>query len=112
DDRPQLRRGAAGDRFAAAHGAAQGGDAGQLAPGRGRHHRRVGHRRRGAQEVPGRLACAQALSAHRGAAEMTRRALSLLAWWHTRADRRVARDRVGSATAMTELWLAATWGGG
>ena len=39
DDGPQLRRGAARDRLAAADGEAQGGDAGQLEAGRGRHHR-------------------------------------------------------------------------
>ena len=49
DDRPQLRRGAAGDRLAAADRQAQGRDAGELAAGRGRDHRRLGVRRRGAR---------------------------------------------------------------
>ena len=44
DHRPQLRRGAARHRLAAAHRQAQGGDAGELEAGRGRHHRRLGHR--------------------------------------------------------------------
>ena len=48
DDRPQLRRGAAGDRLAAADRGAQGRDAGQLAARRRRDHRRLGLRRRGA----------------------------------------------------------------
>ena len=59
-DRPQLRRGAADHRFAAAHGQAPGGDAGQLAAGRRRHHRRHRVRRGRAQEIPERLARAEA----------------------------------------------------
>ena len=47
DDRPQLRRGPARDRLAAAHGRPQGLDARQLEAGRGRHHRRLGLERRG-----------------------------------------------------------------
>ena len=47
DDGPQLRRGAARDRLAAAHGEAQGRDAGELEAGRGRDHRRLGVGRRG-----------------------------------------------------------------
>ena len=58
DDGPQLRRGAAGDRLAPAHGEAQGRDAGQLAAGRERDHRRLGVGRGGARDVPGRLGVA------------------------------------------------------
>ena len=47
DDRPQLRRGAPGDRLAAAHRRAPRRHTGQLAAGRRRHHRRIGLRRRG-----------------------------------------------------------------
>ena len=47
DDGPQLRRGAARDRLAAADREAPGRDAGQLAAGRGRDHRRLGVERRG-----------------------------------------------------------------
>ena len=47
DDGTQLRRGAAGDRLAAADGEAQGLDAGELAAGRGRDHRRLRLERRG-----------------------------------------------------------------
>ena len=47
DDRPQLRRGAARDRLAAAHREAQGRDAGELEARRGRDHRRLGLERRG-----------------------------------------------------------------
>ncbi len=47
DDRPQLRRGAAGDRLAAADREAQGRHTGELAAGRGRHHRRLGLQRPG-----------------------------------------------------------------
>ena len=43
DDRPQLRRGAARDRLAAADRQAQGRDAGQLEAGRERDHRRLRH---------------------------------------------------------------------
>ena len=52
DDGPQLRRGAARHRLAAADGQAQGRDAGQLAAGRGRDHRRLGLERRGQGDVP------------------------------------------------------------
>ena len=51
DHRPQLRRGAAGDRFAAAHRQAQGVDAGELETGRRRDHRRLGQRRRRQEDV-------------------------------------------------------------
>ena len=47
DDRPQLRRGAAGHRLAAAHREAPRRDAGQLEAGRRRRHRRLGVERRG-----------------------------------------------------------------
>ena len=48
----QLRRGAAGDRLAAADGGPQGVDAGELAAGRRRDHRRLGLRRRGQETYP------------------------------------------------------------
>ena len=54
-DRPQLRRDAAGHRFAAADRQAQGGDAGQLEGGRRRHHRRLGVGRRREEDLSGRL---------------------------------------------------------
>ena len=47
DDRPQLRRGAARDRLAPAHRQPQGRDAGPVAAGRRRDHRRLGVRRAG-----------------------------------------------------------------
>ena len=55
DDRAQLRRGAPRHRLAAADRQAQGRDAGELAGRRGRDHRRVGVRRRGARDLPRRL---------------------------------------------------------
>ena len=69
DDRPQLRRGAARDRLAAADREAQGRDAGELEAGRGRHHRRLGLRRRREEDVPGRLEGAEAVPPDRAAAE-------------------------------------------
>ena len=71
DHRPQLRRGAAGARFHAAHGQAQGGHARELEAGRGRHHRRLGLGRRGEAEVPGRLEGAAALPPDRAPAQVT-----------------------------------------
>ena len=59
EHRAQLRRGAAGARFHAAHREAQGGDAGELEAGRGRHHRAGGVGRGGEGEVPRRMECAQ-----------------------------------------------------
>ena len=50
---PQLRRGAARDRLAAADRQAQGRDAGELAAGRGRDHRRLGLQRRGQGDLFG-----------------------------------------------------------
>ena len=47
DDRPQLRRGAAGHRLAPADRKAQGLDPGELAAGRRRDHRRLGLQRAG-----------------------------------------------------------------
>ena len=52
DDGPQLRRGPARDRLAPAHGQAQGRDAGELAAGRRRDHRRLGLQRE-AKEIFG-----------------------------------------------------------
>ena len=46
-------------RLAAAHRQAQGGHAGQLEAGRRRHHRRLGHRRRGQGDLPRRLEVAR-----------------------------------------------------
>ncbi len=70
DDRPELRRGAARDRLAAADREAQGRDAGELAAGRGRDHRRVGLERRGEGDVSGRLEVAAAVHPDRPAAEV------------------------------------------
>src|SRR5215469_10889469 len=69
DHWPRLRRGVAGDRFAAAHRQAQGGDAGELEAGRGRDHRRFGQRRRGEEAISAGLEGAQALHPHRAATE-------------------------------------------
>ena len=55
--------------FVPAHGQAPGGDAGELEARRGRHHRPGGVRRGGQGQVPERLEDAQALPAHRPAAE-------------------------------------------
>ena len=70
-DGPQLRRGAAGHRLAAAHRQAQGVDAGRLEAGRGRHHHPGRVRRRGQGEVPRRVGRQEALPAARQAAELT-----------------------------------------
>ena len=67
--RPQLRRGAAPARILPAHRQAPGGDAGELEARRGRHHRPGRLRRAGQGEVPRRLEDAEALPAHRPAAE-------------------------------------------
>src|SRR5205085_9334801 len=72
DDWPQLRRGAAGDRLAPADGEAQGRDAGELAAGRGRDHRRLGLGRRGEGDLPRGLEVAAALHPHRAAAVVSR----------------------------------------
>ena len=69
DDRPQLRRGPARHRFAAADGEAQGGDAGELEAGRGRHHRGLGVRRRCEEDLSERLEVAEALHPNRSAAQ-------------------------------------------
>ena len=69
DDGPQLRRGVAGDRLAAADGEAQGVDARQLEAGRGRDHRRLGVRRRREEDVPGRVEGAAAVHQDRAAAQ-------------------------------------------
>ena len=61
-----------------AHRQAPGGDAGELEARRGRDHRPGGVRRAGQGEVPQRLEGAQALPAHRPAAE----GLSLLGACH------------------------------
>ena len=52
DHGPQLRRGPAGHRLAAAHREAQGRDAGELEAGRGRDHRRLGVRRGRQEDYP------------------------------------------------------------
>ena len=66
---PQLRRGAAGARLAAAHGQPQGVHAGQLEAGRRRHHRRLGQRRAGQGDLARRLEVAQAVHPHRPATD-------------------------------------------
>ena len=68
DHGPQFRRGAARDRFAAAHRQAQGRDAGELETGRRRDHRRLGLRRRRQEDLSARLEIAEALYPHRAAA--------------------------------------------
>ena len=65
DNRPQLRRGPARARLAAADREPQGLHAGQLEAGRGRDHRRLGVRRRRARDLARRLGVAQALHPHR-----------------------------------------------
>ena len=52
DHRPQLRRDPARARFHAAHGQAQGGDAGELEARRRRDHLRLGQRRRRQEIIP------------------------------------------------------------
>src|ERR1700704_5999866 len=61
DHRPQLRRGVARDRLAAAHGETQGGDAGELEARRRRDHRRFGDRRGRQEAIPAGLEVAEAL---------------------------------------------------
>jgi alkyl hydroperoxide reductase subunit AhpC len=70
DHRPQLRRGAASDRLAPAHGEQEGRDPRPVEAGRRRDHRRLslGRRREGA--LPGRLGDAAALHAGCEAAEV------------------------------------------
>ncbi len=70
DDRAELRRGATGDRLAAAHGEASRRDAGQLAQRGERDHRRLGLERRSEGDLPRRLGVAQALHPDRAAAEL------------------------------------------
>src|SRR5262249_47536261 len=70
DHGPQLRRGPAGDRFAATHRQAQGRDAGELEARRGRDHRRLGQRRGSQAAIPARLEGAAALHPHRRAAAL------------------------------------------
>ena len=67
DDRPQLRRGPAGDRLAAADREPPGRDAGAVAAGRGRDHRRLGHQRAGQGALPGRLGVPEAVHQDRPA---------------------------------------------
>ena len=59
----------------AAHRQAQGVHARELEAGRGRHHLGLGQRRRRQEIVPGRMARAEALHAHRQAAGLSYRAL-------------------------------------
>src|SRR5207253_5012289 len=65
-------RGPARDRLVAADRQAQGGDAGELAAGRGRDHRRLRLRRRGEGDVPGGLEVTAALHPDRAAAALSR----------------------------------------
>ena len=71
DHRPQLRRGAAGDRLAPADREPQGRDAGPVAAGRRRDHRRLGERRAGEGDLR-RLGVPEALHPDRPAAERQR----------------------------------------
>ena len=68
DHGPQLRRGAARDRLAAADREAQGRDAGELETGRGRDHRRLGLGRRRQEDLSAGLEGAEAVHPHRAAA--------------------------------------------
>src|SRR5262249_59867278 len=61
--------GAACDRFAAAHRQAQGGDAGELAAGGRRDHRRFGQRRGSEETIPAALEGAEALYPYHPAAQ-------------------------------------------
>src|SRR6201991_337314 len=72
DDRPQLRRGAAGHRLAPADGEAQGRDAGQLEAGRRRDHRRLRLGRRGEGDLSGRLGVSPPVHPVRSAAAVDR----------------------------------------
>ena len=65
---PELRRGTAGDRFAAAHREAQGLDAGQLEAGRGRDHLGVGVGGRGEEDLSQRLEVSTTVHQDRAAA--------------------------------------------
>src|SRR6266542_984307 len=76
DDGTELRRSVAGDRLAAAHRQAQGGDTGELAAGRGRDHRRLGLRRGCQGDLPGRLGRTAALHPHRAAATLSRHGIT------------------------------------
>ncbi len=67
---PQLRRGPARDRLAAAHGETQGLHAGELEAGRRRDHRRVCLGRGREEGLPGRLEVAEAVHPDRAAAEV------------------------------------------
>src|SRR5436190_11098646 len=71
DDRAQFRRGAADPRLGAADGEASGRDPGQLEARRGRHHRRFGVGRGGAEAVPG-LPRSEAIPALYDAAALNR----------------------------------------
>ena len=59
------------DRFAATDRQASRLDARRLEAGRGRHHRRLGLRRRGQDDLSAGLEVAEALHPHRAAAQMT-----------------------------------------
>ena len=71
DDRPQFPGNPARDRFAADDRQAPRRDAGRLETGRGRHHRRLGQRRRGQDDLSAGLEIAEALYPDRAAAEVT-----------------------------------------
>ena len=68
DDRSQLRRGAAGDRLAAADGQPQGGHARAVAARPGRDHRRLAQQRAGQGDLARGLEGAQALHPDRAPA--------------------------------------------
>ena len=76
------------DRFAADDRQASRRDARRLEAGRGRHHRRLGHRRRGQDDLSAGLEIAEALHPDRAAAAIIR--LAAPANW-PRTDRRSTR---------------------
>ena len=94
DDRPQLRRGAARRRLAAAHRQAQGRDAGELEAGRGRDHRRLGLRRRREGDLPRRLEVSQAVHPDRPGPEQLSRGAP---------DRRAVPRRAGASAGRRRL---------
>src|SRR5262249_5323539 len=88
-----LRRGAAGHRFAATDGQAQGGDAGELEARRRRDHRRLGHRRGRQEAISAGLEGAKTLHAHRAAATKLGRYFTKVAPLQNPEDSRSERKR-------------------
>ena len=106
DDRPQLRRGAARHRLAAAHGQPQGRHAGELEAGRGRHHLRRRHRRAGQGDLPRRVEVAEAVPAHRARSRAAepRLAQTQFASTHARTGgASIARCAAGSLRTIVAL---------